>query len=195
MIIIHERICMKKDKKSGMEIVVIFLSIVITLLIGYIVYDKIFSNNMKNDDDSLLIDLSDYDMFLNYDGTYGDIKSIELGDQNISYSLNLTVDGKVYSDIFGEKNFIKNVSNVRDIVVFGNNSIMDDMKCYMLLDDGNVYVYKVSLLFEKKYEAIKIDGISNVSRLIERHYFPLENSNIVSDLVAILDNGELVLIK
>ena len=182
---------MGKERKSGTEVVVIILYIVIVILIGYIIYDKVSGSNNLEEEKSKLIESSNYEKFKNYDGTYGDMEKIILGDTSFSYTFNLRVDGKVYARIFGEDSYISNVSDVIDILILQEEDY-ENAVCYMLTDTGNVYYYNTRGLFNKKYEAILIEDLENVDRLIEIHYFPSEGSNLSRGVVAVLENGNLV---
>lgn len=187
---------MREEKKSGLEIVVIFLSILVVLLFGYIIYDKIFNTKGVStvDDETKLLDLTKVNDYINYNGTYATMKKLvfESKDGDI-YNLNLGMDGRVYLHDYDARIYISNIKNVVDIIALKseNNDINYD-KCYMLTDDGRVYLYRISDMLSKKYEVELVEDVSNVDRLINYYYADSEGASSSWGIIAILENGTYV---
>lgn len=180
-------------KKDGLEIVVIFLSILLTIMVGFIVIDKIFINNNK-DNKSKLLDLDKFDSYINYNNTYSSMKELGFYDEveGMMYALNLGMDGKLYYTIFGETIYIKNIDNGVDMLFLQSKfSNINDSKWYILTDDGDVFVYSISDMLNRKDEVLKEESLKNVDRLIEFHHSASENANIIDGVIAILKNGKI----
>ena len=87
-------------------------------------------------------------------GDYNYIKGV----YNNKYSLNILSDGKI---IINFNNYISNVSNAKDIILFGENSEL----VYILTSDGNVFKYELSNIENNNYEATKLDDYSNIKNI------------------------------
>lgn len=184
---------MKREKKNGLEIVIIFLSLLITCMFFYIVYDKMFKveeEKVVNNDENKLLDSAMLEDFSNYDGSYATIKRILFESEDGSiYNLNLGMDGRVYLNDYAARIYIEDVKNIIDIVSLESDAIG---KCYMLKSDGNVYLYTLSDIIAGNYKVELVDSVSNVVRLINYYNASTENASSSSGVIALLKDGSYV---
>lgn len=185
---------MEKEKKSGLEYVIIGLSILVVLLVGYIIFDKIFSDNDNSSNNSKLLELSKLEKYKNYNGSYGTVESLYFSDEDgKNYILSLSMDGTVYNGNYGEGEVINNVSDVIDIISFnGDMGEVNTKKCFMLTASGDVYAYNIVDLFNGVYEAYKVEDVKNVDRLVGFRYSLSEAASGTWGVIAVLENGEYV---
>lgn len=164
-----------EKKNIGMKVAIIILSLLVVGLTGYVVYDKVLSdndtnitdennntnndNNQSDNEDNQPVDCNvNSNLKINVDelhkiGGMADfyfIKRVYTDDS----SFNLSTDGRVYISF---DNYISNISNAVDIQLFSNT-------LYILTNDG--YIYKYSLNNSNNYKATKINEYSNVVRII-----------------------------
>lgn len=117
------------------------------------------------------------------------------------YYVDLYSSGKVSVETIGmgnqnnnvrNKEFISNVDNVVDIIQFNIAGIPEEQLIYMLLDNGDVYYYKVGDSINKKYIATKVENVSNVKKLFIYHYPAKKNAGGSWSIVAIKENNETI---
>ena len=77
------------------------------------------------------------------------------------YTFNLSIDGKININF---ENEITNISNAKDIMLFVTPST--DYNLYILTTNGDIYKYNTSSYKSKDYNAIKVNGYSNIERMI-----------------------------
>ncbi len=87
-------------------------------------------------------------------GDYNYIKGV----YNNTYSLNILSDGKV---IINFNNYISNISNAKDIILFGDSS----ETVYILTIDGNIFKYELSNIKNNNFEAIKLNDYNNIKNM------------------------------
>lgn len=182
---------MKNKKILG--VIGILLSLVLVMLTGLFIYFQV-GDIYK---DTRVMDLSKLDDYKDFDGTYASMKNIVYNDYETDkiYKLNMGFDGKVYVGNFGNKKYITNVENVIDIVSF-NNGIggIEVQQCYILTSSGEVYVYNITDLVNEKYEATKMDDLSNVDRLINFTVGATRNASAAWGMMAVTKEGEYITI-
>ena len=180
------------NNKKVLGIVAILLSLVLVMLTGMFVYVKLFDGDKV---DNRVLDLSKLQEYMNYDGTYGSMESILYTDveNDKVYRLSVSFDGKLYTGNYGNKRYIENVDNVIDIVSY-NDGVggIEVQKCYVLTENGDVYLYSISDLIIGKFEAIKVENVSNIDRLVSFSFGPEENSSSVWGILAITEEGEYI---
>ena len=179
------------EKKSGVRYVCILLLLVVIFLIGYIIYQKSFMFNNIGNSNNKMLDLSNLSEYKSFDGTYAAIeKFYYTEDSGRTWTLSLGMDGKVFSGNYSTRQYISNVSDIIDMASF-NSSIgeIENEVCYMLTKDGLVYKYNIIDLLDGQYEAVLLEDISNVNKLVEFYYAPDENSGSVWGVMAILNDG------
>lgn len=179
---------------SGLKVAVIILSILLVVFIGLFLYEKIFSNTGKVYE-SKLLNLSKLENYKNFDGTYGVMESLVYEDSqtNIRYTINLGMDGKVYSGNYSSRVYIDGVRDVVDIISYSDGAGgIEVEKCYMLDDNGDVYVYNISDLVQGVYKTTKVTEISNVDKLINYMYGARENAGSVWGIIAITKDGKYI---
>ena len=188
----------RENKKTGLTVLVIILSILVVCLSSYIIYDKIVNNekvlgnclsvndeNNNNDSDNAkdnvvetkVINYKDLisDKYKNYDGSYGTIKkdfvSMMVGEETFRYYVGLSLDNEVLIDNWSnDEEYILNVENVIDVVVI-TDAPYNIYKIFMLTEDGSVYSYNLSDLLVGKYDVNKINISNKVIHIFKYSYF------------------------
>ena len=142
-------------KKSGGIIFILLL--IIMVLGGYLVYDKVLSDKVPCDDnnkptcnETITIDYEELSKFGKSD--YNFVNS----EYNSTHSIAVLSDGKVLIDF---KDNLSNVSHAKDVIVFSGPGVNET--AYILTNNGDVYKYE----FSEKYEATKLD-YTNISSII-----------------------------
>lgn len=195
------------------DIILVVLILMVVSMGGYLVYDKVLredtvvddenkDSNLNNNNanvDSNLIN-KDIDSYKNVDGTYGAVESIQVKspdylEEKWDFNVTLSIDGKVYIYDGNGRNvigLINGLNNIIDIVQYYDapgNSISD---FYFLTGDGFVYRIKGSDLLENKYVATKLENVSNIDRIININYCPLENAGCAWDWVAVTNDEKFI---
>ena len=178
---------------NGLKYAVIFLSGIVIMLVGYLVYDKVFKVDIVVND-SKLLDLNIYNKYINYDNTYPTMKTVSFtSEEGRIFDINMGIDGSVYVGMYKSRIDIENVDKVIDIVGFESNSgLIEDSRCYMLNEYGEVYVYNMSYAINGIYEATLLDDVKNVDKLMKLNYAKKENAIGLWVLVAVLEDGSII---
>lgn len=192
---------MEREKSGlGYGILVGFLCLVLGLLGGYILTDKVLTkecdnteikeNTNKNEDTTInaKVDLSKLEKY-KYNDNYGSIKTFD--DQFFSQLIvSLSSEGKVkITDTDGSSQYITNLENIVDFVEFVDPYI-DTI--YFLSAEGNVYSYQLSSFKEKNFTAKK-ENMSNIVRIMEYTYATEKSYDYL--LIGITQNGETVILN
>ena len=192
---------MEREKSGlGYGILVGFLCLVLGLLGGYILTDKVLTkecdnteikeNTNKNEDTTInaKVDLSKLEKY-KYNDNYGSIKTFN--DQFFSQLIvNLSSEGKVkITDTDGSSQYITNLENIVDFVEFVDPYI-DTI--YFLSAEGNVYSYQLSSFKEKNFTAKK-ENMSNIVRIMNYTYATEKSYDYL--LIGITQNGETVILN
>lgn len=185
-----------KNRRNILKLLVIFLFIVVLCLIGYIMFSRDNNSNIINNivESNSLLDISKLSDYVNYDGTYASIKTINfnLDDEKVR-SVSVDMEGKVYVGHYARRQDITNVNKVIDILgIHSDDGIAEDSICYILTEEGNVYKYSLDNIAKDNYEAVLVTDVNNVKRIFLYTYANVENTNSVSGIMAILENGEYV---
>ena len=200
---------MEKKNNKGL-IVGLFIGIIISVIVvsglfatGIIVFETKTNNNQEkniindvtfNNEKISISDISQETIYISSEGTES-LNSI------YNYYVDLYSFGKVRIETIGmgnqnsgehSKEFISNVDGVVDIIQFNVAGIPEEQLIYMLLNNGDVYYYRVGDSINKKYIATKVETVSHVKKLFIYNY-PTENNGDGSwSIVAIKDNNETV---
>ena len=200
---------MEKKNNKGL-IVGLFIGIIISVIVvsglfatGIIVFETKTNNNQEkniindvtfNNEKISISDISQETIYISSEGTES-LNSI------YNYYVDLYSFGKVRIETIGmgnqnsgehSKEFISNVDGVVDIIQFNVAGIPEEQLIYMLLNNGDVYYYRVGDSINKKYIATKVETVSHVKKLFIYNY-PNENNGDGSwSIVAIKDNNETV---
>lgn len=200
---------MEKKNNKGL-IVGLFIGIIISVIVvsglfvtGTIVFETKTNNNQENNiisdvtfnnEKISISDISQETIYISSEGTES-LNSI------YNYYVDLYSSGKVRIETIGmgnqnsgehSKEFISNVDDVVDIIQFNVAGIPEEQLIYMLLNNGDVYYYRVGDSINKKYIATKVETVSHVKKLFIYNY-PNENNGDGSwSIVAIKDNNETV---
>ena len=192
---------MEREKSGlGYGILVGFLCLVLGLLGGYILTDKVLTkecdnteikeNTNKNEDTTInaKVDLSKLEKY-KYNDNFGSIKTFD--DQFFSQLIvSLSSEGKVkITDTDGSSQYITNLENIVDFVEFVDPYI-DTI--YFLSAEGNVYSYQLSSFKEKNFTAKK-ENMSNIVRIMEYTYATEKSYDYL--LIGITQNGETVILN
>ena len=192
---------MEREKSGlGYSILVGFLCLVLGLLGGYILTDKVLTkecdnteikeNTNKNEDTTInaKVDLSKLEKY-KYNDNYGSIKTFN--DQFFSQLIvSLSSEGKVkITDTDGSSQYITNLENIVDFVEFVDPYI-DTI--YFLSAEGNVYSYQLSSFKEKNFTAKK-ENMSNIVRIMQYTYATEKSYDYL--LIGITQNGETVILN
>ena len=192
---------MEREKSGlGYSILVGFLCLVLGLLGGYILTDKVLTkecdnteikeNTNKNEDTTInaKVDLSKLEKY-KYNDNYGSIKTFD--DQFFSQLIvSLSSEGKVkITDTDGSSQYITNLENIVDFVEFVDPYI-DTI--YFLSAEGNVYSYQLSSFKEKNFTAKK-ENMSNIVRIMQYTYATEKSYDYL--LIGITQNGETVILN
>ena len=192
---------MEREKSGlGYSILVGFLCLVLGLLGGYILTDKVLTKECdnteikektnKNEDTTInaKVDLSKLEKY-KYNDNYGSIKTFN--DQFFSQLIvSLSSEGKVkITDTDGSSQYITNLENIVDFVEFVDPYI-DTI--YFLSAEGNVYSYQLSSFKEKNFTAKK-ENMSNIVRIMQYTYATEKSYDYL--LIGITQNGETVILN
>jgi hypothetical protein len=177
---------MKNNK--GLVIITIILGVLVLGLGVYITYDKILKEepNVENDNNSntndtinkentsteqntkksTLLDKTKIEKYKNGDGSYGTQKSFV----ETNYNTHLSLIGEVKVCYQSDCHKITNLNNVVDMLKWTVAGAGEAQKVLFLLDNGDLYSYAYEDYNNKNFEAKKIEGISNVDRIVEFSY-------------------------
>lgn len=230
---------MKEEKKNGGLVVsVVILSILVLLLGGYIVYDKVLEdssprldsqnvpvpvvdgdnanqksientgNNIQQKEtikyfydvkDLKVKALSEYSVFSDISKNANVVEKVDFGFEK-DYAAFLDLSGNVtvqkYRKSEDEKGITGklNVTNVIDIVQFNIPSLESDQLLYLLTDSGNLYYYKIGDVEKNKFNATKVETVSNVKKVFISNYSK-ENAGGSWALFAITGNNDCIMIN
>ena len=106
-----------------------------------------FSQSVEGDN------IETFNVYLNTDG------SIDINYSIITHSGTPDVDSK-----YG-KGKLSNITNAVQIVKFSIPSGLNDQLIYILLNNGDVYYYRIGDIIDNKFEAIKVDNVKDVKKL------------------------------
>ena len=192
---------MEREKSGlGYGILVGFLCLVLGLLGGYILTDKVLTkecdnteikeNTNKNENTTInaKVDLNKLEKY-KYNDNYGSIKTFT--DQFFSQLIvSLSSEGKVkITDTDGSSQYITNLENIVDFVEFVDPYI-DTI--YFLSAQGDVYSYQLSNFKEKNFTAKK-ENMSNIVRIMQYTYATEKSYDFL--LIGITQNGETVILN
>lgn len=189
------------------NIIIIILCILVLSLTGYIVYDKVLSDNNLNNQSSVDNNLAsnnnechsetvnicnnlvfDYKELLKLGkGDYNFIKYVKFG----NYEAYLGADGKIRitNSTNTEENYISNIKNAKEMYVHGELGPNLEV-LYILTSDGNIYNYKISNYKSGDYNATKDEKYSNIIQMIDYHTIK-KNAGGCSHLIAVDNKGKL----
>jgi len=182
------------------NIVITILSILLVITAGYLIYDKIVleqkenetpvenNQNLEENDESNLLDLSQLSEYKNYTGTYGDLKDFYAD----NYSITLSLDGKVRVCNSGDCHSITNIENVVDMIKLSVPGEPAEQQFYFLLDNGDVYNYKIGDVDKNIFTATKVETVSNIKKIINYSYAELENAVGTWGIIAITKDNEYI---
>lgn len=168
-----------ENKNTGLKVLVIVLSVLVVVLSGCIVYDKVLSNesdlsngnNDINNNETItktnLLDREKLEKYKNNDGVYGIQK--QFSETNYHTKLNLIGDVEVCLKSDCKK--ITNVSNVIDILQWTIAGMEEEQKIIILQDNGDLYIYAYKDYKNNNFTAQKMNNITNVERIIEFHHY------------------------
>ena len=147
---------------------ILILLLIIMALGGYIVYDKLLSNNNETYDDTI---------------NYNELAKIGKADYNLvhvsssnEHSLNIASNGKVFVDF---DSYISNVNNTKDAIIFSGPGTE---VAYILTNSGDVYKYD----FNDNFKATKLDEYSNIKKMI--NYKTRKGNAGGCDYIILIDN-------
>lgn len=184
---------MSEKDINGFKYAIIFLSGIIIMLVGYLVYDIFFvdNNNFKEDN---WLNLDNFSKYNNYDDTYATMRSLMfVSEEGKRYTINMGLDGSVYTGMYNGRKDITNIANAIDIVSFeAASGLIRDYKCYILTNSGRVYLYRLSDMLNNKYEAMLMSDISNVKKIMKLEHANSANASSSWTVVAVLEDGSVI---
>ena len=149
-----------------------------------------FENNKIEEnyiEKSALLDKTKIEKYKNGDGTYGTQKSFV----ETNYNTHLNLIGEVKVCYQSDCHKITNLNNVVDMLKWTVAGAGEAQKVLFLLDNGDLYSYAYEDYSNNNFEAKKIEGISNVDRIIDFSYSGKEKGGNWG-AIAITKNNEYI---
>lgn len=189
------------NDKKGLIGLVVVLSVLVVGLSSYLIYDKLLEEDEVNNKDNEIeendnneinemLDLNQLNTYKYTNGKYGEIKSTSWTGMTDSYSINLTIDGKVYIHNNNDGKEVRlNIENVVDIISFSKDFADGEGYCYMLTNSGDVYYYKILDAKTNNNDVTKVKELSSVKRIISIDWC---SDGCAWDVFAVTTNDEYI---
>lgn len=208
-----------KKKNTVLIVLIIILFLMVVGLGGFIVYDKVLSNNkLENNnninDNNEIGEINNSDFVeetkefnlttfnaekLSTDIPYAVDVVVKVYEETIDekkYYVRLLKSGKINitQDYFDVTTTISNIENVVDVIGLPVRGSTDYL-FYFLLSNGDVYYYNLKDLSSTKYTATKVKDISKVEKIFLAETIIKANQPPYFELIAISGNEYIVLDK